>query len=586
MSRSLIRKVHTLNDTLINRFRRSPKRSKLLFGEVLRKNGVITYRQLEKALNVQINRRVQVGQVTRLGQIIVELGYATEQKVLQAINRHYRISAQSLSDNLDSLITEKKDFPEVRLPRVYFPIWLQFSVTTTVIITLTILVLGFINIGREKEQLYLQTVKTGMVSLSYFSNNARIPLLNNDILRLNTLIKEAASVEGILYVFIIDHTKVIKAHTDYNKIGLNFNKMAIIDGDIDTIQAVDRQNGTTHYRYTLTSGEHVLALSQPITVESKALGHVSVGLSLDFLEQLIHEKKTSIAFISLFIMGFGISIAVLLGFGFSRPIKKLVDATREIGKGNYQYKVNMKRNDELGKLAGAFDYMTNELWLKSLIQESFGKYVGPEVLDMIIADPESMRLKGQKGSATILFSDIRRFTTFSEAREPEEVVEVLNKYFDVASQSILRYGGYIDKFLGDGVLGVFGVPIRHDDHVERAVRAAVDMQSSFRKLSENGDSILSSLGVGINSGVVVSGSIGSQVRMEYTVIGDTVNVASRLNGLAGAGEIIISHAVYEKIKDILTVQTLPLQPIRGKTEPVQVYKVLGIKDNRGGGYEQ
>jgi len=473
-----------------------------------------------------------------------------------------------------------------KLRRLYIPIWLQFFVATTGIVALTVVILGYIVFERQKEQLYHQTVKTGMVSLSYFTNNASIPLIEDNILRLNTLIKEAASVEGLLYVIIVDHKGVIKAHTDYHKIGTSFDANTLVESNDGKLTKGTKKGDVTYFKYTLASGEHVLALRQPITFKDKVLGDAIVGVSLDFLEDLVKKEKVSVIVMSSFIMLLGIAIAIFLGFGFSRPIKKLVVATQEVGKGNYGQKLNMRRNDELGNLADAFDYMSNELWTKSLMQESFGKYVGSEILDMILADPENPWLKGQKSEATVLFTDLRRFTAYSEAKEPEEVVEGLNKYFNIASNHILLHGGYIDKFLGDGVLAIFGVPVSCEDHVARAVRAAVAMQREIKELDEKGDELLSSMGVGINSGMVISGNIGSQVKMEYTVIGDTVNVASRLNGLAGPGEIIISESAYEKVADMVIGESLPPQKLKGKAESVRVFKVLGIKEKSGAGNEQ
>jgi adenylate cyclase len=305
-----------------------------------------------------------------------------------------------------------------------------------------------------------------------------------------------------------------------------------------------------------------------------------VGVSIDFIKQLINKERLTIVLLTFFIVLIGIAIAVLLGFRFSKPVSQLVLATQEIGAGNYRHKIVLARNDELGNLATAFNRMGGELWKNSLMEKSFGKYVGSEVLDMILADPESAWLKGRKNEATIVFTDIRGFTSYSEANEPETVVERLNEYFEIATRSIQDYGGYVDKFIGDAVLGVFGVPIYHQDHVARAVRAALDMQTKFHQEQEHGKDILQSVGIGINTGIVVSGNIGSANKMEYTVIGDSVNVASRLNGLAKSGEIIISKSVFEHLTDLLDVEALSPQAVKGKSEPVETFKVLGIKEER------
>ena len=450
------------------------------------------------------------------------------------------------------------------------PIRIKLTIAIIFIIWLTILILSFSILARQKENLYLQTVKTGKVSLNYFSNNSSIPLLNDDLLVLNTLIKEASSVEGLLYAIIVDRQRVIKAHTDPDKIG------TILQIEDDK-QEVKKEQNIEYFNYKLPSGNNVLNLSRPITFKDKELGVVHVGISLDFIKDLIRKETISIIILSLFIILLGIAIAILLGIEFSRPIAKLVLATQEIGRGNFQYRINMTRKDEFGDLATAFNYMAKELWNKLMIQKSFGSYVSPEVLDMILTHPEDSWLKGTRSQATILFTDVRGFTSYLETRKPEEAVEHLNEYFGIATQYILEYGGYVDKFIGDAVMGVFGVPVAHADHSERAVKATLAMQKEFRRLSEkNNNPILSKIGIGIDSGVIVAGTLGSRVKMEYTVIGDIVNTASRLNELAGSGDIIVSKSVYESTKHLISVKALPPQLIRGKSEFVEAFQVLGL----------
>jgi adenylate cyclase len=221
--------------------------------------------------------------------------------------------------------------------------------------------------------------------------------------------------------------------------------------------------------------------------------------------------------------------------------------------------------------------MSGELLKKALMQESFGKYVGSEVLEMIMADPENAWLKGRLSNASVLFTDIRGFTSYSEGRKPEAVVEALNEYFDIATRHIQEEGGYVDKFIGDAVMGVFGVPIHSKDHAEKAVRAAMAMQVEFAEAGrKNKKGVLNQVGIGINAGPVVSGNIGSQDKIEYTVIGDSVNVASRINSLAGSGETVISQSVLDAMGNGLKVHALPPQKVKGKSEALKVYKVMGF----------
>ena len=255
-------------------------------------------------------------------------------------------------------ISEGWSFSPRRLRNVRIPIRVKLSFAITFVIGLTILILSFTILARQKDQLYSQTVKMGKISLNYFATNANIPLLNDDIVRLNRLIKDAASVEGILYAVIVDRHNTIKAHIDPNNIGMT----------LQTFQNKEmrKDENVTYFNCTLPSGTEVLNLSRPITFKDKELGTVHVGLSLDFINHLIYRESVSILILSLFIILLGIAIAILLGINFSRPISKLVAATQEIGKGNLQYRIAMSRKDELGDLGLSFNYMTDELDKKEI----------------------------------------------------------------------------------------------------------------------------------------------------------------------------------------------------------------------------
>jgi len=550
---------------------KSPDSYSMAIGAVLRKRRIITEKQLQEALKIQKEKLYTLGKAVRLGQIIVELGYASEEELVQAVSKEYQISVKTLSDDIKGLVKKKRESFVEGLPPTRIPIWFQVFAAVMVIIITTISVMSFFILSHQKERLYNQTVKIGQVSINYFTNNASIPLLEDNILRLNSLIKNATHVEGILYAVIVDHNQTIKAHTDINKIGKPFEMFP-------NIEDIRKEGDLTYFNYVSPSGEHVLNLTGPIQFKEKELGNVYLGVSIDFIESLIHKERRTIIVITIFILLFGSGIALWLGFRFSRPISNLVLATQKIGSGNYQHKIILARNDELGNLATAFNRMGDELLKNALMQKSFGKYIGSEVLEMIMADPESDWLKGHRNEASIVFVDIRGFSAFSEINEPEEIVEKLNEYFEIATQSIQNYGGYVDKFIGDAVLGVFGVPVYHEDHAERAVRSAANMQKEFLKKQENGNVLLQTVGIGINSGVVVSGNIGSQDRMEYTVIGDSVNLAAHIYRLANPGEIIISNSVYSKIKKMVEVDPLPPQHIKGKTEPVETFKLIRIKE--------
>jgi len=548
--------------------RRSPGDVQL--GQVLVKRGIITDKQLETALAAQRQRLVETGQAVRLGHIITELGLAAETAVVGAINENFRISVASLSDNIRELILRQRGTLAERLPAPAIPIWLKLSIGSLIIVTVTIVSFSYFIINRQKAQLFDQTVTVGTVSLNYFVNNARIPLIDDDILNLNTLIKEATATEGLRYAVVTDNSGLIRAHTDVDRIGTTLAS--------PTPAAQPETRGDiSYFSFVADSGEQMLNLTREVIFQDKIVGAVHVGVSLDFIERLVNKEKGFIIYVTAVMMTVGLAIAVYLGLRFSKPILELVAATEAIGKGDYRYRVELNRQDELGNLATAFNQMGEELFRHKLTRQSFGKYVGEDVLEMILADPEKMWLKGHKNDATILFADIRGFTAYSEDREPEEVVDMLNTYFEIATRAIMEYGGYVDKFIGDGVLGVFGVPVFRKDHVERAVRAALDLMDQLHMRSIHGNPLLSAVGIGIHTGPIVSGNIGSQVKMEYTVIGDTVNLASRLSELATPGEVLVTDAVYDRLRALVSVEPAGTRTIKGKIAPVRTWRVASIK---------
>ena len=435
--------------------RRSPDDVQL--GQVLVDRGIITDKQLEAALVAQRQRLIETGQAVRLGHMITELGLASETTLVEAINENFRISVASLSDNIRELILHQRGTLAERLPAPAIPIWLKLCIGALLIVTVTIVSFSYFIINKQKTQLFNQTVTVGTVSLNYFVNNARIPLIDDDILSLNTLIKEATATEGLRYAVVTDIRGLIRAHTDVDLIGTAFTSPTPVSPPVT-------RGDISYFSFIGGSGEQILNLTRDVVFQDKIVGAVRVGISLDFIEQLVDKEKGPILFMTIVMMTVGLAIAVFLGIRFSRPISQLVAATEAIGKGDYRHRVELNRQDELGNLATAFNQMGEELFRHTLTRQSFGKYVGEDVLEMILADPEKMWLKGHKNEATILFADIRGFTAYAEDREPEMVVEMLNTYFEIATRGILDYGGYVDKFIGDCVLGVFGVPVFRKDH--------------------------------------------------------------------------------------------------------------------------
>jgi adenylate cyclase len=223
--------------------------------------------------------------------------------------------------------------------------------------------------------------------------------------------------------------------------------------------------------------------------------------------------------------------------------------------------------------------MAESLRKKKLIEEAFERYVTKQVANEILQHPEQINLGGKRQEVSVLFADIRGFTSLAERIEPEEVVRTLNDYLTLMTKVVFKHEGTLDKFLGDAIMAVFGAPIFYPDHALRAILAALDIRKEIRVLNEKrGAAGLEKveIGIGINAGEVVTGNIGFEERMEYTVIGDNVNIAARLEDLAGEGQILISHSIYEAVADRVRVIVLDPIQLKGKESPLQVYEVNGL----------
>ena len=286
--------------------------------------------------------------------------------------------------------------------------------------------------------------------------------------------------------------------------------------------------------------------------------------------------------LEIFLVGVGmvvvVTLGVTLGSSLIDPIETLQEQMKVVRQGDLEVDVQVTSNDELGDLAAGFNAMLNGLRQEEVVRQLFSLYVTPEVAEHAIQ--HGAELGGQLTDATVLFSDIRGFTAMTEQLGPERIIGLLNRYFDAMSDAIVVQGGLVNKFGGDSLLAVFGAPLHPaPDHAARAVRAAQAMLAALDTFNAEqiarGEPALR-IGIGIATGPVVAGNVGSEERLEYTVIGDTVNLASRLESMTKELEeldatVLLSSATAEALavwSDLLPAGKIN---VRGKQAPVRVY---------------
>lgn len=215
------------------------------------------------------------------------------------------------------------------------------------------------------------------------------------------------------------------------------------------------------------------------------------------------------------------------------------------------------------------------------VRTTLQRFLSPDIVNKIMQDPNILSLKGQRKIATVLFSDIRGFTSLSKDMDPEVLVDTLNEYFTRMIAQIFQHKGTLDKLIGDCVMAVFGAPFSSGNDALQAIKAAIDMQKEldcFNTEREQSGKFKLYMGIGINTGEVIAGNLGSEDVMEYTVMGNTVNVASRAQGLAGKGEIIITQSTYDEVQDHVVVEGPMAREVKGINVPINVYLVTGLND--------
>lgn len=292
-------------------------------------------------------------------------------------------------------------------------------------------------------------------------------------------------------------------------------------------------------------------------------------------------------------VGLAVGVAVLISLlagvwgarRLVRPLTALVEATGRLARREWT-RVGpeiVRRADEVGGLARAIDTMSTELErserelvTQTRVRTALSRYLPADVVDLVVKDPSRFGLGGERRLVTVLFADVVGFTRLAEALPPETIVTVLNEYFTLATEIVHRHHGMVDKFLGDCVMAVWGVPTQHDDDAQQALAAAEALRrwvevANRRWRAKYGVEV--QLAMGVNTGLVVAGNVGSERRLEYTVIGDAVNVAARLEASAAPGQILVSQTTRQAIGARASLIELGERHLRGRTKPTTVFEV-------------
>ncbi|MCS7204968.1 MAG: HAMP domain-containing protein [Leptospiraceae bacterium] len=345
---------------------------------------------------------------------------------------------------------------------------------------------------------------------------------------------------------------------------------------IQTMQKSTVDNGL--YTFPFGGKEYIGAFKK---LAVGGMGIVSITESDIAFQQVFATQRRN-----LYILGIVLVLSVVIVYFFANnisiPLKELAFATGRVEEEDYSVRVVPRSKDEVGLVAYSFNKMVKGLEERERMKDAFGRFVNKEIAEKALRG--EIQLGGEKKVCTIFFSDLRGFTAMSEKMKPEEVVEYLNRYFTLMVDCVEKTHGIVDKFIGDAIMATWGAVYTEGNDTENAINAALMMRKAlieFNKYNKEHNLPVVNFGCGINTGEVISGQIGSEKRLEFTVIGDAVNLASRIEGLNKpfATDILISQDAYERVKDIFNVIKMPAIKVKGKDEPQTIYCVLGRKDD-------
>ncbi|HWP81205.1 MAG TPA: adenylate/guanylate cyclase domain-containing protein [Bacteroidota bacterium] len=431
------------------------------------------------------------------------------------------------------------------------------------VIVVTIII-STIALQIQERELRVQTQVLGTNIVQSLAAVAEDNLLLGSYIVLQDYVKNITkqNIPGLDHLFVVDRTGTIVAHV----VPDSMNKLiSLAEWDLlartDSARAIESPESFRFIKAVTVSKREGNETKQIL------IGAASVGFSKAILLAPIEELKNTIILTASIVSIIVIALVAIFSKKAVHIIIVLADAARRVGMGDLKVSVATRVKDELGSLAHEFNMMVLQIREKTEMQ----KFVSRATAQMI-AQGKEVTLGGSRRVITAMFTDIRNFTSVSESKWPEEVVVVLNHYLDLQTTIIHQNGGVVDKFLGDGIMSIF----TGEKMVQQAVKAAVDIQCAVAKLNKergaSGDITLK-VGIGIATGVAVMGSIGSQDRMDYTAIGDTVNLAARLCAIAEADQILVGDTVVARLNGNYKTRSEGKVAIKGKQERVPVHRI-------------
>lgn len=459
--------------------------------------------------------------------------------------------------------------------KVRIPLAVKLSLLITLLIALSVLLVGDFLLERAETSLTAEITKRGYTIARDLAASAKNPLVTQDELTLSILVRDALRNEDVAYAIIADENGKIVAHGDLNQVGKQLERPAGLKPVSDQMLVQS---------YADSKGGHIIDIAVPMEFSKVPLGALYLGFSDRSIRQTIARARNQTLWITAVMILGGIGGAIGLAIVLTKPIHKLAQGTKAIAAGSFDIALPIAARDEIGDLTESFNDMAKSLREKEKIKHAFSSYVARQVVDEILKNPDEIMLSGARRDVSVIFCDMRGFTPLAERLPPEEVVAALNDFYSLMIDTTIKHDGTINKFLGDAVMAIFGAPVSYPDHCLRAIKTALAMQQGIAELSakrvlQGKDPM--AIGIGISAGEAVAGTVGTESQMEYTVIGDKVNLAARLESSAKPGQILVSESTYKQVADEVEARCLGVMSVKGKEEEVTVYEILGLSEQVG-----
>jgi len=456
-----------------------------------------------------------------------------------------------------------------RLNTYPIPLAIRWSVSIAALVTLVMALLGWFLIGQQQVSYRQQTDLLGEMIIDQFARSASEPLMADDTLSLEVLVSEQEKNELIIGMQLFDLAGNTLARAGVRPFD------GVQDGrDIIKQEVLPTGKGTQGW---INSDGSTVTYLKPVSFQNTNVGYALLAIDLRPLERDLRATLNALILSTLGLISVGVLLAFPLAYRFCRPIHHLVEVGDAFNRGDACEVKLLNREDEIGHVLTTFRKMAEGMKAKRHAEKALSRYLSPSIAEKIISNADESTLRGVRSEGSVLFCDIVGFTQLSEQLELEELADLLNEFFNYFAAAGNSCQGTVDKFIGDCIMIVFGIPNRDEHHGFHALTSAVLMQLVAERINArrvaNGEQMIQ-FRIGINSGIMLEGNLGNYERMQYTVVGDTVNVASRICSLAAPGGVLLTDAAASQpgMQAFVKPSNQGILKVRGRKSPVRAYE--------------